>query len=366
MINQDITFELSILKLGYNLIVGKVKNLEKVLYIHKFPPVLNTTSKPNLEVNSSVDELQSDVHLNKETLINFWKSTDLYQANGDWKGGEWGSNNLPTTDKTFCTGLFVGDKIIIKIIKEGIIPYKTRCSKPFDINDEIIEQSELSAWSCNLFSPIDGLEYSGYVCEQPMPQSAIDVLFIWENNLKQKFVKVLRRGNSHPNVDMPCMLMPGAGEHREPGNNISFKADVLRAVKEEIGIDQSTLSECYLIPIGFFDGDKRDPRYWSWTASQSDNKSDKIIKFGLERVSSTDVYVLYIKSETKEEPKETTPSDSIEVNKKMWVRLDESGLSNREIWMIPEHSYYFSIAINSLNRFDDMPIEYKISKKIFI
>jgi len=354
----------NVTRLGYNIIELKLENFNKLIYIHKFPPATDTTTVPDLSTDSDLDELKSDKFLKKKTLIDFWASTDKTQANGDWKGGEWGSNNLATTDTNWCTGIFIGDPVEIKIIKQGIIPYKTRLSKPFEFADEIISGSEQITWSCNIILDVKGNKSisSGYVCDKPMEQLAIDVLFVWKNSRSERFVKILRRGSSNKNVDMPGLLMPGAGEHREPGNNVSFKSEVVRAVREEIGLPDSTISECYLLSIGLFDENKRDPRYWTFTADQD----NQIIEFGIKRKSSTDVYVLYIESDTDNVPVESEPIDNIEVNKKQWVRLDDPTLSNNQIYMIPEHSLYFSNCVKILNRFDSLSIEHKICKKIML
>lgn len=353
----------NVINLGYNLVAVKINGTKKVLYIHKFPPANNTTSSPDLRVESKPEEMVSQTNLTKEMLIDFWSSTEKYQANGDWKGGEWGSNNLATTDKTFCTGIFIGDNIKIKFIKYGIIPYKIRSSKPFEIEDESIDGTENFAWSCNI-ELSNGSQYSGYVCNEPMPQSAIDVLFVWKNSKSKRYAKILRRGNPHPNVDMPNMLMPGAGEHREPGLNVSFKADALRAVEEEIGLPTDTLTQCYLLPVGKFDDPKRDPRYCTWTWINPN--TSQIIEFGIQRESWTDVFVLYIESDTDIEPMELVPLDKIEVSSKKWIGLDELVESKKDIWMIPEHQSYFNHSRRMLDRFDDMSTEYKIGKKIIL
>lgn len=359
-------YDCTVIKLGYNLIVGTiiVNQRKKVIYIHKFPPANNTTKCPNFDSKSTTEELIPDTNITKEMLINFWSNKNDYQANGDWKGGEWGSNNLPLTDSTFCTGIFIGDNITIQLIKKGIVPYKIRASRPFDIDDKPIDNTQDCAWSCNITLSNTGLQYSGYVCDSPMPQSAIDVLFVWKNSKSHRYVKILRRGTTHPNVDMPNKLMPGAGEHREPGINVSFKSDALRAVEEEIGLPQDTLSQCYLLPVGRFDDEKRDPRYWTWTLSGS--KSDKIVEFGIRRNSWTDIFVLYIESSTDTEPLELVPLDDIEVSSKKWIKLDELTKSNNDIWMIPEHQTYFFNAKIILDRFDDNTIEYKVGKKIIL
>lgn len=390
-------YQVKVIDLGYNLIVGCIVGTNKSIYIHKYPPAMNTTKKP--DITNIFDHVDQAVHVNqaihvkhlnpmlkKETLINFWTSQELYQANGDWKGGEWGSNNLPTTSENFCSGVFIGDTLELSVIKCGIIPYLSRLSKPFEPEDQIIQSSEDLAWSSNIsrkvslspnpnpglnpslnpspspspnpslnpsLNPSSDLTYSCYVCDSPMPQSAIDVLFVWENSLGEKYVKILRRGNSNPNLDMPNLLIPGAGEHREPGNGICIKSDALRAIHEEIGIDESVLSSSYLIPVGTFDKEKRDPRYWSYSVIQD----SQMIKFGPERKSESVVYVLYIKTETAEKPKEIDCGDKIEIENKYWIKLNSPILSNRELWMIPEHSYYFehaSAAIELFNKSSDV------------
>ncbi len=360
--------ELVVLDIGYNLLVCGIVGIDKVIYVHKFPPALNTTEKPKIPLSQAKFEHQINRELRKETVINFWKSTNLYQANGDWKGGEWGSNNLPTTSSNFCTDVFIGDILRVKDIKNGIIPYPKRLSKPFEESDEIIPGSEDFALSANITSDNSNLSdnsnqtYSCYICEKPMPQSAIDVLFVWENSLKHKFVKILKRGLPNPNVDMPKLRMPGAGEHREPGNKICFKADALRAINEEIGIDNTTLSRSYLIPIGTFNDKKRDPRYWSYSVYQD----NKMITFGPERESETNVYVLFIKTETNEEPGELENEDKIEVGSKYWIGFDDPILSNKELWMIPEHSEYFACTKTILESFENMKSDEKESYKFIL
>jgi len=346
LINQC---DLIVLDIGYNILVCGIIGTEKKIYIHKFPPALNTTEKPIITNTKSDYTFEINSELRKESAINFWKSTDLFQLNGDWKGGEWGSNNFPTTSTDFCTDVFIGDVLSLGNIIDGIIPYPKRKSKPFEEGDQIIPGSENFAWSANITLKKTNITYSCYVCDKPMPQSAIDVLFVWENSRGHQFVKILKRGLPNPNLDMSSLLMPGAGEHREPGNKICFKSDALEAIKQEIGICQTTLSNCYLIPVGTYNEDKRDPRYWSYSV----NQDGKIITFGPERKSETSVYVLYIKTDTDVEPAEIEHEDKIEVGKKYWIGLDNPILSNKEIWMIPEHSLYFEPTRNVLDLFQN-------------
>ena len=328
-------------------IIGGVKT-----YIHKFLPVLGKTKIPDFTRESTENDLQIDSHLLRETLEEFWRSNSLYQANGNWKGGEWGKNNLPTTDETFCYDSFIGDEVKIEIIKSGIIPYTVRKSTPFDNDDEIIIGSELCALSVNVTLVKTGKVYSGYMCDIPIPQEAIDVLFVCDTN-EDTLVKLLRRGSSHPNVDMPELLQPGAGEHREPGNKVSIKHDALRAVREEIGISQETLMNCYLLPQGSEEEEGRDSRYWLYSAYQN----GEIINFGLHRKSKTDVFLLYVKCNTTSDIKEIKPLDEIEINQKFWISLNDDKLKNREIFMIPEHAKYIEYAIDSLKSFRKTPLE---------
>lgn len=352
----------NILKLGYNVIAVQVSE-EKVVYFHQFPPAQKTTNAPNLDNKSSPKELIPDI-VTKETFIKFISNKNLHQANLNWKGGEWGTNNFCTTHKTWCPDAFIGDNVSISKIKSGIIPYNIRFGKPFEENDQIIEGSEEWAWSCNITIPPneefpEGTISSGYVCDKPMGQNAIDILFIWENEEGVRFSKILKRGKSHPNNDMPELFMPGAGEHKEPGDGVRIKEGALRAVKEEIGIPDETLSECFLLKVGNFFASGRDPRYWFFSEIQDDN----IIEFGMERESSTEVYLLYIKSNTDNQPKETLPLDSIEVGKKFWVGLKDK-LLNKLIWMIPEHGEYLKLVDDVIDKFLLLSVEEQLTFKV--
>jgi hypothetical protein len=64
--------------------------------------------------------------------MEFIRDRELYQANGDWKGGEWGSNNFLTS-----IGLYIGDVVRIEIVKEGIIPFQG--GKEFRVEQHIID-----------------------------------------------------------------------------------------------------------------------------------------------------------------------------------------------------------------------------------
>jgi hypothetical protein len=158
---------LIVLDLGYNLIVCGIVGINKNIYIHKFPPALNTTVKPQIMEQKTGYEHKFNTNLRKETVLNFWQSKDLYQMNGDWKGGEWGSNNLATSSKDFFTNIFIGDRLSIKNVIDGIIPYNKILSKPFNVSDEIIVGSENYACTANITQINTNQTYSCYICESP-------------------------------------------------------------------------------------------------------------------------------------------------------------------------------------------------------
>jgi ADP-ribose pyrophosphatase YjhB (NUDIX family) len=300
----------------------------KVLYLQKFPPAGGAFA-PDFHQPSSLQELTPD-SISKSDLIHFWKSKDSYQpVTRHWKGGAWGTNNLPTLDEAWLTGIFIGDNIDVTLVQEGIIPFHG--GKPFS-HREIVPGTETAAWSVHI--QYKGKTYSGYLTDNIMPQRANDVLFIWENKSNNVFIKLLTRGSSQ-NIDMPQRMMPGAGEHLEPGKDVRVKAGVLRAIQEEIGIEESVLSEAYLLPLGRFDTPGRDPRYWSYSWIKEDGSP---MEFGIQRGSSSEGYVVYIKSDTDVAPKEVDPLDTEEVHAKWWAPLNFV-LQNYpdDRWMILDH-----------------------------
>jgi hypothetical protein len=317
-------------------------NPNKALYLQKFPP-MNGTNIPDFETNSSSSEVEFD-KIDKESFISFWNLDSSYQANGTWKGGKWGKSNLMTTDPSWMFDAFIGDSISIKIIKGGIIKFNG--GKEFKDDMPIIPGTENNVWSCNV--DWNGKTYGVYLTDNIMPQYANDVLFIWKNLKGTKLIKLLTRGDNE-NVDMPLRMMPGAGEHMEPGKDIKVKAGIVRAVYEEIGIDPSTLTQCYLLNLGIYNSEGRDPRYWEYSTHVNGN----IINFGMKRGSSTNAYILYLSSNSNEEPKEINPEDTQEVGFKWWSKLDEvlDNYSNDK-WMIIDHQKFISDAISKINEFE--------------
>jgi ADP-ribose pyrophosphatase YjhB (NUDIX family) len=150
---------------------------------------------------------------------------------------------------------------------------------------------------------------------------------------------------------MPLRMMPGAGEHMEPGSDIKVKDGILRAVNEEIGIDPSTLTKCYLLNMGIYNSEGRDPRYWEYSTIVN----GKMVNFGMKRGSTTYGYILYLVSDTNDEPKEVSPLDTQEVGFKWWAKLD-TVLNDypNDKWMILDHQKFIPDAIQKTTEIDKM------------
>jgi ADP-ribose pyrophosphatase YjhB (NUDIX family) len=249
-----------------------------------------------------------------------------------------------TTDRSWMFDSFIGDSISIKLIKQGIIKFNG--GKEFNETMDVLPNTKGTVWSCNV--EWNGNQYGVYLTDNIMPQYANDVLFVWKNQTGNKYIKLLTRGNNE-NVDMPLRMMPGAGEHMEPGTDIKVKAGILRAVNEEIGIDPSTLTLCYLLNLGIYNSEGRDPRYWEYSTLID----GKLINFGMKRGSTTNGYILYLVSESNDYPKEIAPQDTQEVGFKWWSKLD-TVLSDypNEKWMILNHQKFIPDTISKLNDFD--------------
>jgi hypothetical protein len=152
-------------------------------------------------------------------------------------------------------------------------------------------------------------------------------------------------------------MMPGAGEHMEPGKDIIVKAGVLRAINEEIGIAAETIAKSYLLNLGIYSKEGRDPRYWTYSY---ENENGEKFNFGMERGSTTKAYIIYFDSNSNDEPKEIAPQDTIEVGFKWWAELD-TVLSDYDVnrWMILDHMSFIPDAIALLNDFDTKSDSYK-------
>lgn len=356
---QFVSFIIFLMSNTYNTIVNNlsycavsaVYNGNKVLYLQKYPPASGTNA-PNMDVNSSDKELKTPT-VTKSDVINFWNNNVSRQSNGLWKGGKWGKSNLPTTDATWLTGVFLGDHLVITKVADGIIKFIG--GKPFTADMSVLANTVGQTWSCNV--EYNGQQYGAYITESIMPQKAKDVIFVWENDKDEQFVKLLTRGDND-NVDMPRRMMPGAGEHMEPGDNMGQKnGDILRAVNEEMGIHPKTLAECTLLPLGNFSEPGRDPRYWEYDGGS----------WGMKRGSETSAYVLYIKSKTDAAPKEVAPQDTEEVGSKWWSNLS-TVLSDypEDRWMIFDHQKFIPATIKAITDFKSLSIHEQEKMKFVV
>lgn len=343
------SIRLNVIKLMYCGFVGKVEGQNKVVYGVQFPPSSGTI-KPDFSVDSTSSELEIDDHIDKSTFVNFITSEKTRQVNGKWKGGRWGTNNFTVTSETWLPGLFIGDSLEFSIIKEGIIKFT---KTPFKAQDEILVLTEDKAISCN--ATWKGNAYPVYLTDNIMPQKACDKLFIWCSPNKT-MIKIMRRGVG-PNVDSPNRIIPAAGEHLEPGQSLDSRDQVLFAINQEIGIPKETLNKCYLLNLGNYSDDGRDPRYWSYCTMQPISGSccsskSEIIEFSIKRYSSTNAQILLLVTDDNVEPLETTQEDQEEIKSKWWEDISTVLDNHKEDeWMLEDHMKFIPDAIKKIEEF---------------
>jgi len=352
--NQELTVTIN--KLAY-CAVSVIVGTDKVLYLQKYPPASGTIV-PKMDSKSTPAELKSDT-VSADEFKAFWNSDQTFQANGKWKGGAWGENNLTLTaaQGEWLSGAFIGDTFQIQLVKKGIIGFKG--GKSFVSDQLIIPSSEDQAWTVNV--TYKGKTFGAYLTDNIMPQVANDVLFIWENSKNTQYIKLLRRGDG-PNIDMKRRIMPGAGEHLEPGKDVKIKESIFRAINEEIGIPEDTLIDTYLLNLGVFDTEGRDPRYWTFCIDHNGEQ----INFGMERGSKSTGYVIYLKTETDIEPNEIEQKDKEEVENKWWNPLDTVLTDYPDTqWMIKDHQKLIEAAKNAITDFKNSSDKEKEEKKIY-
>lgn len=372
------TIVLKVIKIGYCSIAAcLVTNPTKVLYFHKFPPVLNTTNCPLLSRPSDPEETQAD-DITREELIAFWSSPDIYQTNGSWKGGAWSLNNLPTTDPNWMTGVFIGDIVSIKTVRDGIVKFNG--GNVFHPYTENIPGSEVNAWSCN--ASWNEKTYGVYLTENSMPQSAIDVVVVTKVKaqiaglqINKRYIKMLRRGDN-AETDMPEKVMIAAGEHLVPGKDEEKAKAIVRAVNEEMGMTKVDMENCFKFEIGLFNKPGRDPRYWQYSIM----REGKLNTFGMKRDSKSAGYLLYLEMTIKPEIiaefeanlrsssnieefiQEQFPNvqheDTVEVGKK-WIYDLDRVLSDFPVqeWMLPDHQNLVKASIGVIEAFNSLSPE---------
>jgi ADP-ribose pyrophosphatase YjhB (NUDIX family) len=371
---------LKVIKIGYCSIAAcLVSDPAKVLYFHKFPPMLGTTNCPLLSRPSDPEETLVD-DITREELIAFWSSPDIYQTNGSWKGGAWSLNNLPTTDPNWMTGIFIGDIVSITPARDGIVKFNG--GNYFHPYTENIPGSEVNAWSCN--ASWNEKTYGVYLTENSMPQSAIDVMVVTRVKaqiaglqINKRYIKMLRRGDNAA-TDMPKSVMIAAGEHLEPGKDEVKARAIVRAVQEEIGMTKINLENCFKFELGVFNEPGRDPRYWQYSIM----REGKLKTFGMKRYSKSAGYLLYLEMTINPdiiaefEANLTTNSnvekfiqdqfpnvqheDTVEVGQKWLYDLDRV-LSDFPVqeWMLSDHQKLVKASIGVIEAFTSLSPESK-------
>ena len=337
---------------AFSVLIGK-----KVIYIHRFPasderavcPILLDAVEMDVDSNEDVEpeELEYD-NISLEEGMMFWSDPSQNQSNGNFKGGSWGLDNfLPCS--TWLNEAFIGETVTIEFISNGIMKFDFS-SKPFQKDTLVLPNTINSAWSCNVTLDKTGKTYSAYAMNYYMSQYANDLLFIWSNPVNgKKYVKVLKRGDK-PTVDMQNKLMPGAGEHLEPGENLKFKSTVMRSFSEEMGLDPEVLPNCYLLDLGLYDSPGRDPRYWEYNLIGNDGKEKT---FGYPRYSCTHGHALYYRGEAPKLQQALDTDEVVEMgpNEKKWIELDKIDVTGKA-WMLSDHAKIVEKSKEVLEKFD--------------
>jgi hypothetical protein len=347
------TFNVTISQITYCGFSAVIPNTGKVVYCHKFPPNSGTV-KPDF---NTIDRVANyDNHVKRETFIKFIKNESSRQANGSWKGGEWGDNNFTVTSENWFSGLYIGDTIQVTIVAEGIVKFSPTAYDSASTH-VIVDGTESKALTC--VSTWNGVNYNLYMTNNPMPQDASDTLFVWSSP-KKTMIKVMRRGKGK-NVDSPARKIPCAGEHLEPGQANDDRSQAIFALNQEIGVPETTLSKCYIINLGEYSDPGRDPRYWTYSEVQD----EQVIEFGFERASKTKARIVYIKTDDEVEPREINPSDTEEIGAKWWANIHtvleptKPGKNMEDDWMMFDHMRFIPDTIKKLEWFNQLSAQEK-------
>lgn len=349
-------FDITITQITYCGFSAVIPATNKVIYGSKYPPNSGTV-KPNFDFIDRAPKC--DNHVKRETFVNFIQSNSSRQADGRWKGGQWGDNNFTVTSDNWFSGLYIGDTIQVTIVAEGIIKFSpnTFSLDHTNQNQLIIPDTKSKALSC--IGTWNSNQYNFYMTDNPMPQDASDKIFIWSSP-KDTMIKVMRRGVGK-NVDSPQRKIPCAGEHIEPDQKQDDRAQAILALNQEIGIPESTLSKCYIISLGEYADPGRDPRYWTFSAIQDET----IIEFGVERPSKTKAHIIYIQTEDDVEPKEVDPTDTEEICAKWWANIHtildpiKPGQNVEDDWMMYDHMRFIPDSIKKLEWFNKLSTQEK-------
>jgi hypothetical protein len=343
----------------------------KLYYLNKFNPASHTTIAPH---NSDTDDLTrlAPDNWSRGEIEHFWTGEAKYQGwsnlNMKWKGGPWGRQNIPTLDPTWCYGVVPGDFIRLYFIKSGIIPYGIKRGQPYNYIDEILPGTENEGWSCNVQLSNDEF-YSTTVTNDAMPQEAIDVFVVTENDDGEMFVKTARRGNNLNTVDNPGTEMLTAGEHMDPINSnpqsgvLTVKQNIRIAISEELGADITDIQDSYCVHMGTFetteqDMSSRDPRYGTYLYEGRE--------LGFRRRSKTNLYLIYMKFSGDRKPIKQEPTDNVEVTQTYWRTLNECCYIPVDRLFIEEHANYPHMVSDFLiNDFPNLSEQEREDLKLF-
>ena len=308
------------------------------MYANRYPPSNDTTRSPS-KYRLTPRMIRRAKILSRETVINFWRGLGR-----NTHKRRWGLENLATTSTQWLSGAYYGDKIEFSAFCEGIIPLRT----PFDPNASITTGSE--NWAVTALANFEGQteSYRVYLTSNPMPQVAVDVVLVVRVNGRLQ-VKILRRGNNELTVDNPSTFMSGAGEHVETfSGSVGLKEQAFDALQQETGISKEDFDRAEIYVIGKYNSPGRDPRYWTYNAI--DEETGEPIEFGYERDSSTTLMLVFIDSDTGNEPTKTEPSDKVEVADSFWMPLDKAIELDALEFFIPENHTYLKCVYDFLTR----------------
>jgi hypothetical protein len=308
------------------------------------------TTKPNYDNATDPimngDFLTKDDTITKQDFIDFWSSDIVFQEDERFKGGRWGLDNcVPSNQSTWVPGLFVNSEITFTVKTNNI-----------NSNFDVIEGKDFTYTVKNSENQV--CKKNLYVTEQPMPQIAIDSIFLL-NLSGEYYIKMISRGNTNT-VDLHGKISIGAGEHVEnipkknqpkPSSNYNgikiaatgrggLLIDQLRTKQsEEFGQLVEKIKELEksgtikkkdsTTGVYSFTPDSRlnrDARYSKYCIK----KGTELIYFGYDRLSISDIYIDYfeytaetnsLKEIALKNINSVKPINNVEVDKLYMIKL---------------------------------------------
>lgn len=311
-------------------------------YVHFYPSLIGK-GDDRCTTPFATSNLPSSYLPSMDTIKNFWSSGEQFQIDGRYKGGEYGSNNLPSTNKnwTSYSGITpsIGTQITIISTTNGIVERKKFNSKSRE--QEILPNSESTCQTIE-FKFDDGDIFIGYLLDTPTKQYATDTIVVYIPNgirtVSEAYVRIAVRGKSHPNVDMPGKLICSAGETTE-NSTMTLKQSVKSAIAQELQIE---LSEAEIIELGRMD--QEDPRYQRFSVIED----GEVKFFGFDRGSETELYLVIFRGEKPATVMDEFDKD--EISTVSWAKMSDV-LNIPDIdYMIPKHGEMFRQAYDYIQR----------------